>query len=298
MAEGIYQQNYPMATEDISVEYRTTGRVLPVHWHDNLEIIYLLNGSAEILLDGQTFHLVTGDLIVIDSGRIHESHCEKSYMQIVIRISENFIRSLMGGRRDFRIVCSRYDLTHETLASYMEIRHLFRELVPLYIQQPRGYQIKSRSLVLDVLYHLISDFTVPDTASPSVPEHAGSGSPAAGTAGSFPETDRAQRRVWEIARYISDHYREPLTLDTIAGHFGLSPEYFSRMFRKTFGIPYTQHLQHVRIAHIHHDLCTTDDPVMAIAERHGFTNYKLFLRMFRETYGNTPREIRRQARFG
>ena len=31
---------------------------------------------------------------------------------------------------------------------------------------------------------------------------------------------------------------------------------------------------------------------MEIAEKHGFTNYKLFNRMFHEIYGCTPREIR------
>ncbi len=48
------------------------------------------------------------------------------------------------------------------------------------------------------------------------------------------------------------------------------------------------------MSHIYHDLCTTDTPIMEIVERHGFSNYKLFNRMFREIYGTTPRELRRR----
>ena len=44
------------------------------------------------------------------------------------------------------------------------------------------------------------------------------------------------------------------------------------------------------------DVVTTDLPVMQILETHGFTNYKLFSRMFRNIYGGTPREVRRRNR--
>ena len=62
------------------------------------------------------------------------------------------------------------------------------------------------------------------------------------------------------------------------------------------GKPGRVKLGHVRLTHIYHDICSTDDPVMEILNRHGFTNYKLFSRMFKEMYGDTPREIRRRAR--
>ncbi len=292
---SIFQQNYILTNESISIEYRTTGRLLPSHWHDDMEIIYLLNGSATVFLDGRPHKLVNGDFIVIDAGMIHESQCTRSYMQIVIRIREGLVQSLVGGSRDFRILCSRGDLTRETLPHYLEICDLLRQLAPLYIQQPRGYMIKSHSLVLDVLYRLVSHFSVSFEAAGGegdlTPEQQEA---AASSRRTF--SHPAQERAREIVRYIDRHYAEPLTLDGIAEHFGLNSEYFSRMFRRTFGIPFTHHLHHVRLVHIYHDICTTDEPVMAVAEKHGFSNYKLFGRLFREFYGKTPREVRREMK--
>ena len=45
-------------------------------------------------------------------------------------------------------------------------------------------------------------------------------------------------------------------------------------------------------------VCTAalGQPVLEVLDKHGFTNYKLFSRMFKEVYGDTPREIRRRAR--
>ena len=48
----------------------------------------------------------------------------------------------------------------------------------------------------------------------------------------------------------------------------------------------------LRLSHIYRDLITTDDAIHLILERHGFTNYKLFRRMFHEHFGDTPLRIR------
>ena len=35
---------------------------------------------------------------------------------------------------------------------------------------------------------------------------------------------------------------------------------------------------------------------MDLIEKHGFKNYKLFIKMFREIYGSTPREVRSERK--
>ena len=58
------------------------------------------------------------------------------------------------------------------------------------------------------------------------------------------------------------------------------------------GITFIRHLHLVRLVHIHDDILNTQDNIMDIALRHGFNNYKLFTKMFREIYGCSPRELR------
>ncbi len=273
-----FEQNYKIHEDGILVEYLTTGEYLPAHWHNSVEIDFILNGNASVILEGTEHKLVPGEFIVVDTNQIHESRCAQSYMMVVIHIDDDLIQSLMDNKRSFRIICSRADLTHDLVPAYLGICDCLKKLVPLYVQQPKGYQIAIRSIVFDILYRLIADFSIPMYKE------------------DLPEPSRGQLRIKEIMSYIEDHHGEQISLDQIAGEFGLSSSYFSRMFRQSIGIPFTQHVNNVRLTHIYHDLCASDDPVMAILDRHGFTNYKLFSKMFKEVYGDTPREIRRRAK--
>lgn len=65
------------------------------------------------------------------------------------------------------------------------------------------------------------------------------------------------------------------------------------MFKKCMGVTFLEYINLVRIDHIHDELLVTDDSITDILERNGFTNYKVFSRMFKVQFGMTPRELRR-----
>ena len=52
----------------------------------------------------------------------------------------------------------------------------------------------------------------------------------------------------------------------------------------------------LRISFIYRDLINSNDSINTILERHGFSNYKLFMRMFKEKFGDTPSNIRKQLK--
>ena len=278
MPDQHLRQNYDIHEDGILVEYWTSGDYQPVHWHDSVEIDYILNGSASIILDGTEHRLVPGEFIVVDTNQLHEARCTQTYMMVVVRIDDDLIQRLMDNRRNFQIICSRSELTDELVPAYLEICDLLKKLVPLYVKQPLGYRIGSQGIVYDILFRLISSFSIPLYRE------------------DLPVPGRGQLRVKEIVSYIEEHHSEQLTLDQVAGQFGLSGNYFSRMFHQNIGIPFTKHVNHVRLTHIYHDICSTDDPIMEILDRHGCTNYKKFSRMFKTVYGDTPRAIRRRTR--
>ena len=55
-------------------------------------------------------------------------------------------------------------------------------------------------------------------------------------------------------------------------------------------------LNSYRLSRIYRDLIATDLPVGTLAEKHGFTNDKLFHRLFRERFHTTPLQLRKAAR--
>jgi len=58
------------------------------------------------------------------------------------------------------------------------------------------------------------------------------------------------------------------------------------------GVTYLQYLNEIRLSHIYQDLITTELPIQEILELHGFTNYKLFRKVFSQKFQMTPSEVR------
>lgn len=273
---NIYIPKYDLINQNLTLDFRTSGSYVPAHWHSALEITYLIDGEAEITVEGVHHKMVKGEFIVIDAGRIHEYLCPGDYRQLVIHIASEYISSFMDNQRNFQIICDRTELTEELVDVYFDICDSLQKLVEYCTERPYGYRIETESLVLHILFELLSRFSIQLYQS------------------DLPEPSKDQRRIREIVSYIAENYNTPISLEDISTRFGLSSEYFSRLFTQKIGIPFKKHLNQVRLSHIYHDLCATDAPIMEIVDRHGFTNYKLFNRMFKEIYGATPREIRRR----
>lgn len=101
-------------------------------------------------------------------------------------------------------------------------------------------------------------------------------------------------RTEMLRQYLYIHYREPITLVDMAEYVGLSPQYVSKYFKERFGIGFLKYLTQIRLAHAHDALSSTDTPITKIALDNGFASLNTFNKLFKEQYGCTPREYRKQ----
>lgn len=102
-------------------------------------------------------------------------------------------------------------------------------------------------------------------------------------------------RLNKVLTYTSQNYNRPISLDEISEIAFLETGYFCRFFKKYMGITFLEYQNEIRISHIYHDLLSTDDKIKDILDRHGFTNYKLFRRMFFEHFNTTPSQLRKKS---
>lgn len=275
MKQAIYKHLYALENTNIAIRYLTNrGSYFPAHWHPAMELIYILNGTAEFTIGGRKYTLVPGEFIVIDSNVIHESQCALASMGIYIHVSREYLETFIDTPAFPEIRCFRETMTREQLPYYLEICGLFKKLVPLYIHQPLAMDLSSQAITMEICFQLLNHFSVRETALT-----------VSGIA-------KNQERLKEILLYVEEHYRQPILLEEISHYFGLNREYFCRFFKQQVGINFTRHVNLVRLSHIYHEVVNTQDPIMQIIDRNGFRNYKLFHRLFRDIYGCTPREIR------
>ena len=98
----------------------------------------------------------------------------------------------------------------------------------------------------------------------------------------------------EAITYIYQHYRQPLTVKTIAGAIGVSSSHLSRLFRSAIGISVRDYLTKMRLEITRRLLTTTDDTLDRIAEIAGFYDASHVSRVFRHHMGCWPGEYRRR----
>ena len=144
-------------------------------------------------------------------------------------------------------------------------------------EQRPGLSLHFKSLLYELLYLCVSRYQLPETDR----------------GGRFSDTERA--RLIAVTDYVNEHYTEPVALQDAAAVVALNPEYFCRFFKKSMGITFLEFVNQVRFSHVCQDILHTDLSITEILARHGFTNYKLFRRMFHETYGCTPSAKRKEA---
>lgn len=98
-----------------------------------------------------------------------------------------------------------------------------------------------------------------------------------------------------IRGYIDAHYREPISLQSIAERFFIHPNYFSKRFKEKFGVSFIDYLTGIRMKQAAFLLIDSELKVHQIAERVGFEDAAYFSSVFRKTFGVTPKQYRETA---
>ena len=102
-----------------------------------------------------------------------------------------------------------------------------------------------------------------------------------------------QNIVEEIDRCIKQHDDEALSLKHLARQLGYSEFYASRKFREISGMPFRDYLRYRKLAFALKEVRDTRRGFLGIALDYGFSSHEAFTRAFREAYGMTPTEYRR-----
>ena len=110
------------------------------------------------------------------------------------------------------------------------------------------------------------------------------GSVAANQQGKKSESIRA------AIRYMEEYYMEQITLEEIAGYVGITPQHFSKMFKRELGINYIEWLTNYRIDIAKELLLEGKDAIKEICYQVGYSDPNYFSRIFKKVVGMAPKE--------
>lgn len=252
---------------------------IPVHWHNEFEIIYIKHGNLEISIDEQAYHATPDSVYFVNPKELHlmgSTEPDVAYYTLLFPLefisfqSDDLLEaSLLHPLRNGTLQFSHniFDCSKEK-----QVTAILDQIIVLHPCNDISSQLKVRCLLLELLLTLLQ--------CEGFFHNVTHGTPTA-----------FQR---EILFFINEHCTEPLSLSVLAEHFHLSEKYISRYFVKHFHLSFVQYLNHQRIVLSKKLLETTELPITEVALRSGFNNVSYFIRTFKKIYGLSPLRYRRK----
>lgn len=259
---------------------------VPWHWHDELELAVVTEGSCSLLAGNQRCELKQGEGFFINAGILHAApRPEKGEGKLHSLV---FHPRLVGGSLD-SVFWQRYlhplmkDHRLECLVLSPAVpwqQELLSQLEAAWdccVREAPGYEFQVRSCLSRIIWLLDSHRGAESTPGPSEKEL------------------RDSQRIKQMLQYIHDHYGEEISSFAIARSAGLSERECLRCFHATIGLTPGQYLKRYRLQQAARLLSSTPLPVSQIAQQCGFQEMSYFSKAFRQLYSCPPRDFRCMA---
>lgn len=247
----------------------------PLHWHEEMELIYVVSGTGTITVQGDRFTVQTGDMVLIAPQNVHSidqlEEYPMAYFNILFRLSmldAEYSGLLYSHGRAIPSYLPRLDPLNEKLKPMVLELILNRKLTHT------DYSLMIRSHLYAIVYHIIHDRL--DTGETAV--------------GTYSNYDRLK----VVLEYLWENYAREITVEEAASMCGFSGSHFMKLFRELTGESFTQYVKHLRLDAAAKLLRTTGKRVSDISEEVGFHNLPYFTRSFTKKYHMSPGAYREE----
>jgi len=243
--------------------------------HNFYEIVYVDKGNITVLSDNYNGTLSDCQLIIHSPCERHALHCDDGDAPDVIIIG-------------FECGCKQLEtFSHTPITLTPDQKKMLAETVnegmnvyaPPY-DTPNMTDMKKRDsypfgadqmLKIRLEIFLISIIRTNQTQStPQIIEHS-------------------NNKLEAVHRYITEHYKEKITLDNICFLFGTNKTYLCQNFKKEYGTTILEYINQLKIKEAKRLLRQNELSVTEISEQLGFNSIHYFCRLFKNTTQQSPK---------
>ncbi len=250
---------------------------IPNHWHQSIEFIYLIKGERLATVDNKSFLLHDGDCVLINANAIHSMKLMETNTIILLQIPLDLLMQFVPDIQEIIFVLNNSKNTPKKQEHLNKVKSILLEMKRVYDNQQDGFLLKFNSLLFALLFELKQNFSVKLLNV------------------NLGQQKKDLARLTIILKYIQENYTRIISLDEIAEISYLQPNYFCRFFKKHMGVTFIEYQNQLKLSYIYRDLINTKDNLSIILDKHGFHNYKLFRQLFKNHFGGTPMQIRKQV---
>ena len=245
------------------IERSNTNRALQMNWHENLELQYILSGEGYVILNGERFEVVKGDVIIANSNVIHYIGSSTKIQYSCIIIDSSF--------------CRNAGIDHTSLYFCEHIRNervesLYKNIIELFAVKEKVLRTaKLQVAVLNLLIEIRENFTKAENP--------------------YQTNSESFKIVEKSINFIRHNYDKKLTLEYIAKNVYCNKYSLSRYFKSVTGFTMVQYVNYYRCTKASR-LISEGVPVNVAAEKCGFNNIPFFTQTFKKCMGKLPKEYK------
>ena len=244
------------------------------HFHKEAELFLVLSGTVSLLLGDEITELKSGQSAYIGMNAIHRiipTDVDSEVLILQTPIGDG------GGSEGLQIsdealgyfIHTRRTAPHALfLEDGNEMSELLHKIEREYSRSKKCYEIYIQGYLQIIVGFLgrKSVLSIFDAAE-SIP---------------------ALKKVEPIAKYISEHYMERITLGVLSECVKYDKFYICKLMKTTLNTTFTEYLSYVRLQKAEKLLFSTDRPISEIVYETGFSTPQNFFKVFKSMYGYTP----------
>lgn len=273
-----YQTRQYMLSRDYEIYHYSNTDLSGVnlHHHDFYECYLFLSGDVTYLIEGKSYPLKPGDIVLVNSKELHQAYInskDSTYERIVLWLNPSFLRQLSTEETDLTQCfesAKRKNVLRMDYEWQQNIRLLMNRLILMERFQGIGRELLYKAFVTELFVYMNNL--------------------------SFQENTRLDVDVKKsnlidhILEYINSHLEEDVTIDELSRYTYLSKFHLSREFKRHTGTTLHRYILQKKLIAAK-ELILKDIPITHVYEQCGFGDYSNFFRAFKNEYGMTPKQF-------
>lgn len=255
------------------------------HFHEFLEMLYLIKGDMTVWLNDNPFHFSRGELIIINSNETHRlssNTAESEY--IVVKFTPKLLCTFQQTPKETRYILPFLSQQSNQPRVYCKefvdasgIPALLSDAIKEWNEKSTGYELSLKADVLKTIRCVVG-FLSEQGITVKVA--------AAGS--------NIQHTISMILEYINENFR---TVDEkeVADRFNISYSYFSRSFKQIMNMSFKEYINYLKINEAQKLLLTTPKSITEISMDLGFSSSSHFINVFRKYKDCSPKQYKKNT---
>ena len=257
------------------------------HWHDYVELIYLLEGKVTASLNGRIHTVQKGEMIVINSRDVHAVWSQADTEYVIIQFDPEILYTSAHSILETRYVlpCTtknnrRQHVFSQKDSGMTDLHDLVLQTLTEFKDRKYGFELAVKSNICRIFLGVLRAWkSTGEDGSQNI---------------ELKEKDIV--RLNKVISLLDQQYMNSITAEEMAFQCNMSYCYFSRFFKMAAGRSFTRYLNEIRLSEAEKLLISTDKSVTEVAMETGFSSISYFISQFRESRRLSPQQFRRKLK--